>query len=754
MSTNRIISYTRAENLCKGSLGDANYSTCVLNNLRFLPYMNDTAEALLKTNAGLTTQGDIPYLDGKTYVEAQPIAISDTMVKMLEKNDYGQVSFRCLDVMAKPMLPLMDLTDLGLEDKPLVVLNNLDLPTVEENENLCDASNNYLSGVPVKCPENCGTDDCLYSTYLYNLKNYLIHLNNKYQTALSNCDAIATLIAANGNYDNLRPMALEAQDSLNELETVYNVLTTMKTKMDALTVGTDYYNFLQDMIGAVYTLLPALSDYTTERDNLNTNVVQVILTYVTDNEDWTTFQYYTELDGIVTYMDSYRDTENYFLLQEKLDKCLLYLNTLPYIPEIDSTNDSFSSLVAEVALNFNYEIYSELSSILIKIQELYTLNTDSKKIDLIKQKNTSYKLFSNTESVWLTEVKNLLTTNNFNNSKATDILDLYTLLENVRSLYSNTDDFITNLGSSVTEAQLDSYYSNYGNQTLVSLSVLYSKLQDILELAPTSINEVDLGGSFKDAGRYYFANVAYAIGFGKLTDIYSIKINGAIYTTEAITDDNGNAVTGISDSGCTRYKLRFKLFPDVANNSNIQVLEMYIYPGTPDQPYCPTINKYHNFAAASYSGLFSKLLVSETSESTEIGLYMFKGYYPLENKVNKIIRLGTADLNAIDLTKPDLDKDSTEAFLQKEIVSLTNSSSLIASNVITSKDLKFYLKATLQGTEAPIETNNPFVTQGLSVPKASNYPNMSIIEFISLPLGSSFKVPNIEIYLRAEDMVS
>ena len=752
MKNSRILSYTRAENLCKGSLGDDNYSTCVLNNLRFLPYMNDTAEALLKTNAGLTTQGDIPYLDGKTYVKAQPIAVSDTKVKMLEKNDYGQISFRCLDVMAKPMLPLMDLTDLGLEDKPLVVSNNINLPPVEDNENLCDSSNGYLSGVPVKCPEDCETDDCLYSAYLYNLKNYLIHLNNKYQSMVSNCDAIATLIASNGNYDNLRPMALEAKEALSELETVYNVLTTMKTKMNALATGTDYYNFLQAMINAIYTLLPTLSDYTTEKDNLNNNVVQVILTYVNDNEDWTVFQYYSELDGIVDYMKDYRGTENYFLLQKKLDKCLLYLNALPYVPKVDSADNSFSSLVSEVALDFTYEIYNELNGILNKIHELYTLNTDSKKIDLIKQNNTSYKLFSLTENVWFTKVKNLL--NTLNISKASEILDLYDLLENTRSLYNSTDSFVTNLGSSVTEDQLGSYYSSYGNQTLVSLNALYGKLQTILGLTPKSINEVDLGGSFKDSGRYYFANVAYIIGFGKLSNIYSLKINGAIYNTDAITDEEGNSVTGISDSGCTRYRLRFKLFPDVANNSNTQMLEMYIYPGTPNQPYCPTINKYHNLAATKYSGLFSKLVTSDTSESTEMGLYMFKGYSPLENRVDKIIRLGTADLNAIDLTKPNLDKDSTEAFLQKEIVSLTNSSSLIANNTITSKDLKFYLKATLQGTEVPVETNNPFTTQGLSVPKANNYPNMSIIEFISLPLGSSFKVPNIEIYLRAEDMVS
>jgi len=754
MSTNRIISYTRAETLCKGSLGDDNYSTCVLNNLRFLPYMDDKAEALVKTGAGLKVTGDIPYLDGKTYVDAQPIAVSDTKVNMLQKNDYGQISFRCLDVMAKPMLPLMNLTDLGLEDKPLVILSNELLPVGEQEENLCDPSNHYVTGVPVKCPEACSGTDCLYSTYLYNLKNYLIHLNNNYQNILSNCDSIGKLISSNGNYDNLKPMAITASDSLSSISEAYNILSIMKTKMNSLDSSTDYYDFLQEMINAIYTHLPVLSDYTNEVNLLDTNVIQVILSNVDDSEDWTTYSHYDLLDGIATYMGTYRQTDNYFLLQKKMDICLLYMNTLPYVPDINSNDNSFSSLVSELGLSFIYEIYSTFSNTIIKIHELYTLNTDSAKIGLIKQNDIYYNLFSTSESLWLTKVKQLLTSNTFNNDKATDILDLYSLFEDTRSLYSNTSTFIQALTSSVTEASLDSYYSDHGNATLVSLSTLYAKLQEILGLAPKSITEVDLGGSFKDSGRYYFANVAYILGFGKLTDIYSIKVDGAIYRADSITDSNGNAMTGISDSGCTKYRMKFKLFPDVANNSNLQELEMFIYPGTPDQPYCPTINKYHNFAAAKYSGLFSKLTTSDISESTEMGLYMFKGYSPMLNTVDKIIRLGTADLNAIDLTKPDLDKDNTEAFLQKEIVSLTNSSSITADNTITSKDLKFYLKATLQGSTIPIENNNPFATQGLAVPKANNYPNMSIIEFVSLPLGSSFKVPKIEIYLKAEDMVS
>ena len=72
-------------------------------------------------------------------------------------------------------------------------------------------------------------------------------------------------------------------------------------------------------------------------------------------------------------------------------------------------------------------------------------------------------------------------------------------------------------------------------------------------------------------------------------------------------------------------------------------------------------------------------------------------------------------------------------------------------DVITSKDLRYYLKSNLVGTVAPVEVNSPIQHQGLSVPTANNFPYLAIIEFVGLPLGSNIKVPTIKILTTAID---
>jgi len=729
MSTSRIISYTHAENLCTGSLGDANYSTCILNNLRFLPYSVDTAEALNLTNSGLVSNVTLPYLDGKTFVTGKPIAMSDTAVRMLQKNDYGQVSFRCLDVSAKPMLPLMNLVDLGLEDRPLVILSSINLPTSDTTEDLCANDLGYISGIPVKCPSDCTTTDCLYEVYLYNLKNYLIHLNNQYQTILTGCDTITNLISSNGNYNNLLDLAQKATNSMANLLAVYDIVISISDSLNTLDSSTDYYKYIKQLIISINATTPSKNTLNIEVDKLNTNIIQVINNYVTIDEDWVHFQHYADLDIAATYMKTYRTTNAYIEIQNKFDISLKFLNCFSYVPVVNSTTvDSFNSLTKEVATNFIFERYNLSSIILTKIHELYTQSSGPQVAALLKQKELIYRIYDLSKSFWQGLTKNTTTD--------TALQALIDKAIEAEVLFESVLTFIDKLVIPISNADLDTFYKT-----------------TILGLGTASINEVNLGGSFKDSGRYYFANIAYVLGFGKLTHIHSIKINNALYTTSSITDSKGNSVTGISDSGCTRYKLKFKMFPDESNNSNLKELEMYIYPGTPNQPYCPTINKYHNYNAAKYSGLFTKLIKDTDIESPKMGLYMFKGYRPLQNTVEQIISFGSTDINSIDLTLPNLDKDSPETFIKKEVVSLTNSASLISNGIITSKDLKYYLKASLLGTVQPIETNNKTTIQGLSVPEANNYPNLSIVEFIDFPLGTSFKAPKIEFLIEAEDMV-
>jgi hypothetical protein len=272
------------------------------------------------------------------------------------------------------------------------------------------------------------------------------------------------------------------------------------------------------------------------------------------------------------------------------------------------------------------------------------------------------------------------------------------------------------------EPILDEYFETIGNQSKIELYNTIDKQHAIYNTGTEDTTPVYLGGDFKDSGKFYYADIAYAVGFTRLTNIHSIQIDDEYYKIESITDDHGNPVQGISATGCTRYRFIRNVLP------TYQVeIEMYIYPGTYDQPYCPTINKYHNFATSKYYGMFTK------QDGEDVGVYVFKGYSPMTQEGEEVIQLGKMDLNSINFNDPTLDKKSYEAFLMTEIKNLTNSST-INGEPLSTEDFKYYMASKL-------------VDPSL----ACNYPGLAIIEFKNFPIGSGLTFPKIKVLVDGED---
>ena len=156
---------------------------------------------------------------------------------------------------------------------------------------------------------------------------------------------------------------------------------------------------------------------------------------------------------------------------------------------------------------------------------------------------------------------------------------------------------------------------------------------------------------------------------------------------------------------------------------------MYIYPGVSDQPYCPTINKYHNFNTSKYYGMFTKM------DGDLMGVYLYRGYSPMKATVDEVLQIGRVDLNAINLNDPSLDQKSYETMMMRDVKNLTNASSINGSP-LTTNDFKYYLASQLIDDT---ETNN--------------YPGMAVIEFKNFPLGKSIKPPKIRVNVVSEDII-
>lgn len=718
-----------AESLCSGSVTD-NYATCILNNMRFMPYTKDTNVSLVSNSAGIVSNIDLPAIAGKTYVDLKAVAISDLRARMLQKNDSGQIRFRCLDVFSQPLLPLIDLQDLGLEDKSLTgetgslltISNAIDLDTTTPTE--CTDGLVYYTGIPIVCLDGSTDDVTRYYRIVYNIRSHIIYLNNVLNEIDTGLITIKSIIDNNGDYNKLLGLYNDLSSKQGYVSSIIDILVGLQTYSKTLSVGNAFIEIIID------TFIDSFS-------NLDLSCLSTIRDYIHENEDWTHFQHYTEILAISSDVYSLTTSRNYLIsfYVTSLSVALLKVMPTDYNESNGTQKNEF-----EISLGLKYasEFYNAINTVFNKIQS-YTIGTTSLRLDVEEAR---------LEAFYILYDRGFL--NTFDSSTHSDIWDI--LQANISVYNTGLYDFDNyfDFEDIPTLEELNSFYSSRGNGTISAYNNLYSVMNSYLGLSVSNLTEIDLGASFKDAGKYYFANVAYAVGFGTLSNIHQIQIDDNIYDTTAITKADGTVVDQVSQEGCTKYRFRQKLFSGVDNNANTHEVEMYIYPGTRNQPFCPTINKYHNMASCKYTGLFTKLL-ENADGSIESALFLYKGYEPLKGKISELIKLGSADINSIDLSLPNIDLNSTESFIKRQIVSLNTSSTLLMDDVITSKDLRYYLKSNLVGTVAPVEVNSPIQHQGLSVPTANNFPYLAIIEFVGLPLGSNIKVPTIKILTTAID---
>lgn len=718
-----------AESLCSGSVTD-NYATCILNNMRFMPYTKDTNVSLVSNSTGIVSNIDLPAIAGKTYVDLKAVAISDLRARMLQKNDSGQIRFRCLDVFSQPLLPLIDLQDLGLEDKSLTgetgnlltISNAIDLDTTTPTK--CTDGRVYYTGVPIVCLDGATDDVTRYYRIVYNIRSHIIYLNNVLNEIDTGLITIKSIIDNNGDYNKLLGLYNDLSSKQGYVSSILDILVGLQTYSKTLSVGNAFIEIIID------TFIDSFS-------NLDLSCLSTIGDYIHENEDWTHFQYYTKILAISSDVYSLTTGRDYLIsfYVTSLSVALLKVMPTDYNESNGTQKNEF-----EISLGLKYasEFYNAINTVFNKIQS-YTIGTTSLRLDVEE---------SRLESFYILYDRGFLDT--FDSSTHSAI---WTILQANISVY-NTGlydfDSYFDFEDIPTLEELNSFYSSRGNATISAYNSLYAIINNYLGLSVSNLTEIDLGASFKDAGKYYFANVAYAVGFGTLANIHQIQIDDNIYDTTAITKADGTVVDQVSQEGCTKYRFRQKLFSGVDNNANTQEVEMYIYPGTRNQPFCPTINKYHNMASCKYTGLFTKLL-ENADGSIESALFLYKGYEPLKGQIAELIKLGSADINSIDLSLPNIDLNSTDSFIKRQIVSLNTSSTLLMDDVITSKDLKYYLKSNLVGTVAPVEVNSPIQHQGLSVPTANNFPYLAIIEFVGLPIGSNIKVPTIKILTTAID---
>jgi len=109
---------------------------------------------------------------------------------------------------------------------------------------------------------------------------------------------------------------------------------------------------------------------------------------------------------------------------------------------------------------------------------------------------------------------------------------------------NNTSDYF-NFTTNPTLEELNTFYVSKGNATLQQLQGLYTTANAYLGVTMSTVTEIDLGASFKDSGKYYFANVAYAVGFGTLSNIHQIQIGDNIYDTTSIVKTDGTVVLSV-----------------------------------------------------------------------------------------------------------------------------------------------------------------------------------------------------------------
>ena len=704
--TDRITSFISAQNFCTGSQTD--YSTCIANNMRFSEFSDDNYKA--SQFAGLSIRNTtVPYLYGDTFVDLTPVAIANILSRIMMTNDYGAVSFRCSEVFNRPSLPLPKLQDLGIPSQDILNIIGID-PTQP-----AVSSPLMFEDIPL----DDGND---VPAWMLNTTNLLIGYTTAVSKSMNYSKELTGIILGSLNYYELPDLSIKMKEELEKAARIYNKYLEQNDLLKTAVASEPL----------IYNIALISEDYATRSYNqiasiLNTIDTKVIdpLSIITPDTDFTDFDF-TITDQVAADIKNYQTNE--YSMALSYGYVAKQVNATYGIPPVYPINEP--EFANKVILNFSGMLSSIIAEMLNQIKSLYSsysLLYDS--IDRLEANNLMYESYRAHRNFYSNIAKDA--------SNDPDYEALADELGAITNLFSLNYDskylpvevlavYDPDDSSSMDEVAtvLDDYFDTIGNASSIELYKLISAQHKATSIErPVNTTEVLLGGNYNDSGTFYYADIAYAVGYGKLKDIKSIQIDDEYYELDAIVDDQGVPVRGISEAGCTRYKFTRHVLPTY----DVEV-EMYIYPGTLDQPYCPTINKYHNFATSKYYGMFTKI------DGDNMGVYVYRGYQPMYATVEEVIKLGEMDINSINLNDPSLDKSSYEYMLMTEIKNLTNASAINGSP-LTTNDLKYYL-----ASELVYEQN------------CANYPGLAIIEFKNFPLGNSPKLPKIKVNIVSEDL--
>lgn len=706
-------SFIAAQNFCTGSQTD--YSTCIANNMRFTPFLTDTYKA--SSYAGLSTKtSDIPIVSGSAYVDLVPLAIANIYSRVMMTNSYGGVSFRCSEVFDRPRLPLPSLQDLGIPSQDI-----LNVIGVDPEEPIDDGL--YFEGIPI----SPGTE---LKDYMLNYLNLLIGYTTAVSDAMTKGRELKGVIVGFLDYYTLPSLSLEMQDLIDKSLLIHDEALRY-LNLAYGNVSAD--NQLRDTVTIIKDLLASAESYTSVvRSQVTTDIVNP-LSIIDENTDFGYFDF-TITDAVVETIST-QEADYYpfifsYSMQAKSDSAIYGVP-----PAYPKDNILVNQYVVDI---YGSGIRNLVSESLTLISKLYTVSSQES-IDTVNAALRANETFFNStvadSSFYITSPRNTIPNTNADDTEKYE--EYHAVIDQLETLINTFSfDNIMNRVEAVydpenyeslelVQAELDDYYETTGNDSSIQLYNLTTKQQ---ELYNTTIDDkltvINLGGDYKDAGNFYYADLAFAVGYTKLSNITSIQIDDEFYSLTDIVDENGNPIGGISETGCTKYTFTRHVLPTY----DVEI-EMYIYPGTPDQPYCPTINKYHNFLTSKYYGMFTK------QDGEDMGVYVYRGYKPMQGTVEEVINIGTMDLNSVNLNDPSLDQQSYEAMLMKEVKNLTNSSS-INGEPMSTEDLKYYLASELVDDTV-----------------AQNYPGLAIIEFKLFPMGSTTKFPSVKVHVTGEDLI-
>ncbi len=756
--------FVGAVNFCTGSQTD--YSTCIANNMRFTPYLDDTYEASGFAGLNIKTQ-DLPLIYGDVFVDLKPLAIANIFARIKMTNSYGGVSFRCSDVFNRPRLPLPRLQDLGIPAQDIV--NVIGIDPIEAEDPLT------FEGVPITA------DDSVIG-WMFNYINLLIGYTSAVSDTMTKGREIKGTILGMLDYYALPGLSEEMDTSSARSLNIYNeAVMYMNKVLNDATASSQ----LKSNVNEIKYYASAGENYMSSmRVDIVNNIVNP-LSIINENTDFTTFDF-TITEGVVEVIIAQERDKYPFIFSYSMQaKNTSGVYGIPPMYPNDSV------VVAKKVVDiFSAVLRNTISASLTSIAGLYSVSAGMEDaLDSLRADEIFVNSLKARKAYFTSEAKAYIQgTGTDDEAGYLAVIDQMVVLLNTFSYGTLMDDIeaiedgdlcllraeedhdteiercvedrdfaiaacngdapciaiaeeeyesciavalaeyniakeICLLLNDAKNKIIDDYYTSIGNVSNIELYNLSTKQNDLYNTT-TGITEVFLGADYKDAGKFYYADLAYAVGYAKLRDIKSIQINDEFYELTEIVDENGNPVNGISESGCTKYTFQRHVLP-----TYIVEVEMYIYPGTPDQPYCPTINRYHNFLTSKYSGVFTKM------DGEDMGIYIFKGYKPMVATVEEVIQVGAMDLNAINLNDPSLDQKSYEAMLMKEIKNLTNASS-IGGEPLSTEDFKYYMSSTIVDDTV-----------------ASNYPGLAIIEFKNFPLGANTGFPKIKVNVVGEDLL-